>query len=71
MQTGCEGNVMLSVNDVLLNDLVREADGRAIPLQRLVTEIVECYVADQRLAKFPPPPSADWKNFRQNVGSDD
>jgi hypothetical protein len=25
MQQGCEGNVMLSVNDALLDDLVREA----------------------------------------------
>ena len=54
MQTGCEGNLTLSVNDVLLNDLVREAHEREIPLQRLVTEIVECYVAESRLAKLPP-----------------
>jgi hypothetical protein len=53
MQQGCEGNVMLSVNDALLGDLVREANEREIPLHILISEIVESYVAAIRLAALP------------------
>ena len=57
-------SLTFTINSDLYSDLQRAAQEAQCSINRFASECVESVLAERRLQKLPPPPSADWENFR-------